>query len=612
MGGAIGRAREGAGARAGALGAVRAFFLLAGAGLGIAALSGAALSWDGAIYLFELLDKQRPYVSQGRLLTWPLHLPVIAASRATSDLPFLIVVFGLVYAAVPLGTLAACWWVVRGRAPALFVWPALAIGLGMLPGQFNFIAEGNIALQLVWPIALATLVGLPRRTLPLVGLLAVALFVSHPFAGALFAAAAAVAAAAGWCRPERRGVLWAGGAGFAALAAASAGRFWLTRTSYEDAQLSADVVRWTFAGSVAGLPLVALVATAVAALLIVAAPHAERRWPGGLARALRSGAVAAIGAGGLALIVWARDPVAWRLAKEYYRFALFALLPLLAVATLDALGRDRARSLVAEREARAREGALRALGAVMLVVLAVQSVAWLNVTSDLRAAINRSPFACVSLAPLGAIGGTALDDWPTAYLALLQQGRTPGRVVLPGDGCGTANLTEGVALNPNLGAGQLRPWETGWFRLGPLRDRLAAEQGGASGCGFGLTTGWHQTETNPPFWWRWSDGRDAQMRVTLDRPATVVLGGEIESATARNQVAVAVNGQRRATIDLPATGLRPLGPLSLQLPAGVSTIRLASQNGPVPAAADGRPLGLSVANLTLTLADTNRPCAFHP
>ena len=65
--------------RSGQLGAVRAFFLLATLGLVLAALCGAALSWDGSIYLFELLDKQRPYVSQGRLITWPLHLPVVLA-----------------------------------------------------------------------------------------------------------------------------------------------------------------------------------------------------------------------------------------------------------------------------------------------------------------------------------------------------------------------------------------------------------------------------------------------------------------------------------------------------------------------------------------------------
>jgi hypothetical protein len=611
MGGTLFQSRARALGRTERVGAVRSFFLLAAIGFAVAALCGAALSWDGAIYLFELLDKQRPYVSQGRLVTWPLHLPVVLASKVTSDLAALTIVFGLVYTALPFATLAAAWWVVRDTNPALFIWPAYAFGLGLLPGQLNFIAEGNIALQLAWPVALSIIVGLPRRQLPLVAVLAVALFLSHPFAVPLFAALALLAVAGGARYADRRPWLWGAAVAFGALAAASALRFWLARTPYEEAQLSVAVLRWAFAGSVAGLPLVALLAALVAATLTLAVPLLGRRGAVGAIPALRIGELLAIGLAALALLAWARDPEAWRLAKEYHRFALFVSLAFLVPAALEGLGYGAALRRSAADGWAGRGRTLRAIGVAFMLVLVVQSVSWLNLTSDLRAAVNRSPWACVSLAPLGSLSGTALDDWPTAYLAMLQQGRTPGQVALPGDDCGTTDLAAGLRLNPQPG-GAVRVWDTGWFDLQPVRERLLAERAGGSGCNFALTTGWHRTETNDPFWWRWSDGRNAQLRVTLDRPATVILRGEVETATAANRAAIKVNGQDRGAIDLPATGLRPLGPLSLPLRAGENVITFTSQNAPIPAAADGRPLAISVANLAMSIDQSSQSCAFHP
>src|SRR3954469_13358756 len=172
---------------------MRTFFGLMAGGLICAALCRAALSWDGAIYLFEMLDNQRPYVPQQRLINWPLDWPVVLLSHVTGDLPFLAVVFGLVYVAFQLALLGAAWWVVRDENRTLFVWAAFGLGLGMLPGQFYFVAEGNLAVQLAWPLILAILVGLQRRHIPLIVVLTIALFFSHPLAIIIFAFAAALA-----------------------------------------------------------------------------------------------------------------------------------------------------------------------------------------------------------------------------------------------------------------------------------------------------------------------------------------------------------------------------------------------------------------------------------
>ena len=72
------------------------------------------------------------------------------------------------------------------------------------------------------------------------------------------------------------------------------------------------------------------------------------------------------------------------------------------------------------------------------------------------------------------------------------------------------------------------------------------------------------------------------------------------------------NGQRVTSLDLPATGLQTLNPLTLPLRAGTNTIQLVSENPPIPASVDNRPLAISVANLTASVAGTGTSCDFHP
>lgn len=134
---------------------MRTFFSLIGAGLVFAALSGAVLSWDGSVYLFNVLNEQQPFAANDRFINVLLHWPVVLGSRLTSNIVVLQTLLGLMYVTIPLTALALCWWVVRDGARELFVWPALAIGLGMLPGIFQFVAEANIVVFLFWPVVLA-------------------------------------------------------------------------------------------------------------------------------------------------------------------------------------------------------------------------------------------------------------------------------------------------------------------------------------------------------------------------------------------------------------------------------------------------------------------------
>ncbi len=594
------------------LSSLRSFFGLTAVGLVFAALCGVALSWDGAAYLFRTLDNQAPFTPNTRLINWPLHWPVIIASRFTSDLPFLQTVFGLTYAAFPLLMLAAAWWIVREEAPTLFVWAAFGIGLGMLPGKIYFVSEANLAVQLAWPLILAILVGLQRKHAPLVVVLAVGLYNTHPLAVAFFAVATALAFGMGLRERSGRRWLWGWAAGFGGLTLAGVVGFLFFRSDYERGQSSLGQLGGAFQASVAGLPLLGLIGSWVAALLVLLAPLL-RRAPGQRAdRVVFPLAVVSLGVATALLVAWAQDPQQWRLAALFSRWtAVVALTFMLPAAIEGALYaptlRHRLRDYLPQR---AR--VIQVVAAASSLVLIVQSVAWLNLTSRLRETVARSPWACVSAGPIEWLDNTPLDYWTTAQHSILLQGRAPQRVMLTGDLCGQVGFERGIPLDPFFDTNVVRVWNGGWFDLQGVRQGVAAELAGRPGCSFALTTGWHRTETAEPFWWRWSDGREAQIRVVMDRAGTVVLGGQLETAKAPNRVEVLVNGQRRGGTELAATGLAPVAMPPLALQAGVNTIQFVSQNPPIPANPDGRPLGLSVANLSMSIDGAGQPCAFHP
>jgi hypothetical protein len=359
------------------------------------------------------------------------------------------------------------------------------------------------------------------------------------------------------------------------------------------------------------LPLLALCCAGAAALLALAVPLLNRRDKSPWTRYIRIGEVLAIGGAAVLLVLWARDPQAWRLAKEYHRFAPFISMGFMLLAALEAIGYGpQLRRHVAQFWPQ-RARTMQVIAGAFAVVLVVQSITWLHISDGLRTAVARSPWTCVSLAPIASIKGTALDDWSAAYLALLQQGRTPQQLILADDGCGRTDFAAGVRLNPDLDPSVVRRWDDGWFDLDSVRQRLTGEQTVAR-CWFELTIGWHQTETEGSFWWRWSDGRDAQIRVMADHDETVVLGGQVQTARQPNRVDVMVNGQRLTSVDLATTDLQTLNPLTLPLKAGMNTIRLVSQNPSIPSTVDGRPLAISLANLTMAVAGSNATCDFHP
>ena len=193
--------------------------------------------------------------------------------------------FGLGYALIPLACLLSAWVVVRRQAPGLFLWASFGIGIATLPGQLPIYAEANIAVQLFWPILLALLAGINRRTLLLVVLFSVVLFFTHPYAIALFAFAAAVALLLAPPAGARR--LSRLGGGFRPCGDPALARFLAMRSPYEDAQLTGTSLLPAFRSAVAGPVIVALALAFLAGMLYLACrcpPRSARRAPGPNAR----------------------------------------------------------------------------------------------------------------------------------------------------------------------------------------------------------------------------------------------------------------------------------------------------------------------------------------
>jgi hypothetical protein len=585
---------------------MRTYFGLTAIALVIAALCGAALSWDGSVYLFQVLDKQAPFVPHNRLINVPLHLPVLLASRLTSDLGLLRPIFGLSYVAVPLVALALCWWVVRERGRALFAWAALGIGLGTLPGQFIFVSEANIAVHLFWPVVLAILVRMPRKQIPLVLILTVAAVVSHPTAMILVAFASALAFTIGlrFAEDRRRMVLW--GAGFGLITALAVVRFLLQRTAYEQDQMSWAVIRWTYDVAMAGVPIKALASSGVATLVVLLVPVVKQRLPERFRLAVYGVELICLLIAAAFLLLWVTQPQLWRFANKFVFWAPFISICFMGVAAIEALTRQAEPLRRGEPDWSHRLRTIQVVASAFLVVISVQSLTWARLGNQLRQTMEASAWDCISTAPLGWVDRSPLNQFATPYYSVLLQGREPQKIVLTGDHCTQAPLSLETAPDSFVA----RIWTTGWFDFSTLGTKLEDEQTTAEGCMFFLSSGWYNSESDGPHWWRWSDGRDARINVVTDKQMVVELDGSLEMAESPDRLTIVANGTRVTNQPIDWRGMAYFGPIRIDLKPGVNVIQLMKQGE--PADYGGRAHGLAVAALKITPVDPALTCERRP
>jgi hypothetical protein len=440
---------------------MRLYFGLTIVALGFAGISGAPLSWDGSYILFKILDLQSSIPAHDRFINIPLHWVVLFVSHFTNDLSILQMVFGLVYAAIPLMVLVMSWWVVRGHAETLFIWAALGIGLGTLPGQFCFICEAILAVLLFWPVILAILVRMHKNHVPIVLMLVIATFFAHFVSIMLFILGAGLAFAIGLRSRDDRRWMWMWAFGFGAMAALKSLIFLVSPSAYEMSQLSTDVMKFHFDIAVAGLPLMSVICTWFAASMIFISQLLSRYPKHNFSPIIHSiGLISLTIAGGL-LVIWARDPYLWRYAIAFRSWALFISFPFIMLAALEALIRSDQFSINEKNEWNYRLKTLRIIGVVFLLVLSIQSTAWFNLTSILRETIVQSVDSCISISSIGWLTHTPLNNWTTPSHAILLQGKAPQKLVLNGDGCTEASFSEAIRIAP----WDLRSRTGGWFDL---------------------------------------------------------------------------------------------------------------------------------------------------
>jgi len=566
---------------------VRAYFALIGLSLLILAVSGAALSWDGAYYLYQVLNTQTFFTPNARYVNIPLQAPTLLASHLTSNLSALSLVFGLSYAALPLATLLIAWWFVRAEAPSLFAWAALGTGLALLPGQFALINEGQQVVFVFWPIALAPLVRLRPPQWVALAALSAAGFVTHPLAAPLFAATAVVAIVVGLRRRDLRRQDWTMAGAFSLLAIGASLRFTQQHSAYETDQLSLDTLQTAFRTALAGFPLLALCCVAVASLCLFVAPVLATwgRSDGGATAATRALELLCIAGAGLLLLLWAANPREWMGESAYRTWAVFVSLPLMSAAVAEALLLARRTDRLRTDDWPHRRSLALTVGLIFLTVAGVQGAVYAHQIAQLRNVLQRASYACLSASSLPWLEESPLDHWSLTSHAFLLQSRAPQTLIISaGSTCTEERFDQGVPVvvwdAPTMSGG--------WFALDGLRRRLIAEQdsSGPTGCRYGFGAGWYWVQEHDGERWRWMP-RSAQLRVVVSSGRSrITLSADVTSVSTPNVIYLVLDGRTRAHVAISTSGMQALGPLTMHVDGGAHILELVSRgrahggNGP--------------------------------
>jgi hypothetical protein len=337
-------------------------------------------------------------------------------------------VFRVSTALLPFIALSLSYWMVRRDRPDLFVWAVLGICGACLPGQWFVVAEGIIAVQFAWPLYLAIAVGITGRRTVAVAALIPFIFFQHPFAAPILVSAGVVLLVGHWQELLPRTPAWI--AWTAILLAAGAIRPAI-RTSNDQDALSLGWFKFATETSLKWIPLIAL--AALFAVGVALARGSQRYW-------LIVSLVLLSGAG---MSIWAADPSRWGAAINYRLPVLFVTAPFVLLmfvcATRGETGAERTRALV-----------IVGVGLMFVTTLSIQAVTWSNLMAEVESATSSGP-VCRTTAEVDRGRLTALENWGTSYLAIIQQGPRPRRLILHSEKACAQFETSGVV--------HLRPWD---------------------------------------------------------------------------------------------------------------------------------------------------------
>jgi hypothetical protein len=560
--------------------------------LATAVISNATLLYDGAWFLFRVVDLQRIEVPQLRITFGVLQWPLLQATRLTDSFAFLRIIYSIPIVIAPLVSMAISWWIIRKDAPHLIVWPALGVLLVDLPGQMHWIATSIRTNQLFWPILLAILIGMPDRALPVASILYILILFLHPQVSVYLMAGAMAAVVIGWRRPDIRARMLnlALVSAFGALFRAS-----VLQSAYEaeEASVANQFAQWE--RSVLGLPAVALVLVALSAVAIALRPRLDRP-----DRVLASVPLGGLVVAGVLMTVWGSDAATWRNAIDYRGPSMWHSLPLMGLAFLDAtvpVAHGRMRAGLPLRRAVTNLAAL-----VFCVVISVQSWAWRGELDLLRDAMAHSTTACIGTSVIPGFETSPVNFWTLPPASIMLQDRSPDFVVLPDDLC-TRAREDGVIpmslVNPHADTIGRN------IDLLHLRGRIATD----TACMAQFGERWHALERSGGDYRRWNDG-NGDVLVHMDEEGVVVLRGTLDSLPLPNEVKILVNGQVQRVLVFEEDRYQPLDGIELRLQEGVNTIEILSMRPPMNADSDERELATAVINLEFSRKEDGSLCTW--
>jgi len=570
--------------------------ILAAIAVLIAATAGAILLYDGAWFLFALLDTHRIEIPQLRISFALMQWPAIWVAEWTDSVPLTRFVFSLVVMAMPPISIALCWWIVRKTAPWLIIWPALGIFLVDLPGQMHWVATSIRTNQLFWPILMAVLVGVPANTIPALFVLFVVALFMHPQVTVYVFAGACAAAWIAWNHPEDReklksaAILLVFGALF---------RYGILSGGYEEqeASFSSQIGQWQ--RSVLWLPLILLISTLAVAIVLWLRRHTSFAGVAGRRGTILIALLVAPGV--VCMAIWAADPTLWKTAIDYRGPSMWHSLVIMGMAFLDAAWPHRETESQSDTRLRIRISNMAAM--VFCVVIALQSLTWHLELNKIRDAMAGSDGGCIAAESLPGFEESPLNFWSLPPASLGLQSTKPNFVVLPKHLCDTAVATGRIPMDltaPDRDRGGLH------MNLFHLRSQVIE----SSICWSAYQAGWHDLETSEGTTRRWSNSNGVIV-VMMNEAGPVNLTGVLDSVQTPNEVKLRINGTVQRNYVIEGDRYTDLAGTTVQLEKGANMIEFVSMRPASTVEGDPRELTIAVVNLEFRIADNDNLCVWQ-
>ena len=432
-------------------------FILAGAAYAIAAFCLVVLTWDGAGYVFNSIQRGHPAIPNGRYSDYPFLGVVSVCSQVISDARWLACIYGLALAVLPLGSLWLSFYFLSSpRWRALRIWPVLGILLSVLPGQIFLVAEAVPVTQVAWAVWAILAGDISAAGLVWLGALTIFVFFLHPTAALVYAAAGGLLLGKAWQRAgasenerERARTTESGrerartkdprpndlarvparfrsfslvdqwlGLAFLGLAAIRLCYALATANSYEQGEETFAQNYLAFREALPSLrmlPCVYFLGLVVLGGVTGVIPRRFLVWPAGLTL----GWLLIYGAG------WATDPHVWMSAFSFRRFVLVGTLPLLAMGAFHWWYEKVASTH--NPEGPASDSGIGFVGlssaAVFLFVFATQSFSWRQELTRFQADLSHCNKPVATTDDLPWIARSPLHHWASTQLSCVVQGK---------------------------------------------------------------------------------------------------------------------------------------------------------------------------------------------